>query len=212
MGMAALIRYNAACKALAAAHRLDEVKDIKDKAEALRQYGIQANNGKMVAMAREIKMRATRRIGELSKALDKGKAGRPKNRGKNTPQLTKKKQLENAGISKRDAARAEKLADEPKAEFESRFRLHHRSETPEHYTPDNVLELVFQLFTEDFLDPCADPDRVNPCGIRERRGQTLAHSSMLCIDFPGGPDPQVGAGRATKCHATIMRRPHTWYI
>lgn len=61
----ALVRYDAACRALADAKAIDEAKEIRDHAEAMRAYAKQANNKELEADAWEIRIRAERRIGEL---------------------------------------------------------------------------------------------------------------------------------------------------
>lgn len=77
--MAGLIKYDAACKALAEAHSVDEVKDIRDKAVALEAYARQANNQDILFVAAKIKLRAERRAGKLLSEVERGKAGRPEN-------------------------------------------------------------------------------------------------------------------------------------
>lgn len=66
--MTTLVKYEAACRSLAEAHRVDEVKDIHDKAEAMRVYAIQSKNVDLEIMAVEIRDRSERRLGEMIKA------------------------------------------------------------------------------------------------------------------------------------------------
>lgn len=67
-GGGGMLRYEAACRALAEAKSIDEVKDFRNKAEAMRAYAKQAENKQLETDAAEIRIRATRRLGELMAA------------------------------------------------------------------------------------------------------------------------------------------------
>lgn len=78
-----LVKYEAACRALAEVKTIDEAKEIGNRAEALRAYARQAKNRGLELDAAEIRVRAERRIGELLSVFRlQGKfgAGAPKKR------------------------------------------------------------------------------------------------------------------------------------
>ena len=78
-----LVRYDAACEALALAKTTDEVQQISNSAAMLRAYAKQAKNRQLEVDAAEIRIRAERRLGELidaqkqSVGLAKGAKGNP---------------------------------------------------------------------------------------------------------------------------------------
>lgn len=67
-----LVQFDKARAALAAAHSIDEVKQIRDQAEAMRQY-IRQQKGSLIMQnqAAEIKIRAERRAGEMLKEIER---------------------------------------------------------------------------------------------------------------------------------------------
>ena len=112
-------RYDAMCRAIEAAYKVDEVKDIRDQAIALEVYARQAHNTEAERKACEIRLRAERKAGALSAKLEKSAGGRPgKTRATRDRVSTKAEQLHAAGVTPRQAKSWEKLAAVPEKEFE----------------------------------------------------------------------------------------------
>jgi hypothetical protein len=61
------------CRAIAEARKIDEVKDIRDKALAIQMYARQAQNTEAEEQAREIRLRAERKCGQMTALLDTAK-------------------------------------------------------------------------------------------------------------------------------------------
>lgn len=120
--MTDLVKYDAACRAVAEAASIDEAKGFRDKSEAMRAYAKQAKNKQLEVQAAEIRIRAERRIGELMAAQrDAGElatAGRPSDKiGSKTNPISAAPTLAEAGIDKSLADRARKYAAIPEQEF-----------------------------------------------------------------------------------------------
>lgn len=127
-----LVRYDAACRALAECRAVDEVKSWADKAAAMQAYGRMAKDKTLEIDAAEIRLRAERRLGELIAAqkatvgLNTGTAGAgDANVGRGTggsfeePPVDTRPTLADAGIDKKLSARAQKLAAVPAEQFET---------------------------------------------------------------------------------------------
>lgn len=98
---------------LAQASSVDEVKDVRDRAEALRMYAKQAGLGlDMQNQAAEVKLRAERRAGELLTEM-------PKNPGGRSTADT----LSAVGIAHHESSRWQRIASLPEAAFESYIEL-----------------------------------------------------------------------------------------
>ncbi|PWJ88408.1 N6-adenosine-specific RNA methylase IME4 [Mesorhizobium loti] len=120
--VSSLVRYDAACMALASAKSIDEVKDFHDKAEAMRAYARQAKNHQMEVDAAEIRIRAERRLGELIVAqkttIGLNPGGRPKTSA-SRGQVPEQPTLSDVGVDRKMSARAQKMAAVPEGEFEA---------------------------------------------------------------------------------------------
>ena len=119
-----LIKYEAACRALAECKSVDEVKTWADKAAAMQAYGRMAKDKTLEVDAAEIRIRAERRLGEMLSA-QKADGGLNKGKLKQGPALVSNEdgksapKLVDAGISYDLSSRAQKLAAVPEAEFEA---------------------------------------------------------------------------------------------
>jgi DNA modification methylase len=109
---------------LAVAKTTDEVKDIRDRAEAMRAYARQAKNRQLEVDAAEIRIRAERRLGELITAqketvgLNKGANGSIVTGSVREPVKDIRPTLADAGIGKKLSSRVQKMAAVPEAQFE----------------------------------------------------------------------------------------------
>jgi hypothetical protein len=119
--MTELIKYDEMCRAIDAAHEVDEVKDIRDKAVAMEAYFKVAKNPEPERRACDIRIRAERKVGELRRAEEKNKGGRPT---ENIPPQggwvsTNAERREELGISKKQDEQWQALAAIPQDEFEA---------------------------------------------------------------------------------------------
>lgn len=117
--MTALVRYEQARYALAECQRVDEVKDIRDKAEAMAAYARQAKDTEMIQWATEIKVRAERKAGELLSQVPRQQHSGRKPANSSDDQTNYQKALSDAGLTQSAAYQYERLAAMPAEHFET---------------------------------------------------------------------------------------------
>lgn len=131
-GATALVdaHYQSMCRAIAECYAVDEVKDLRDKARALEIYTRQAKNREAEDRAREIRLRAERRAGELMLKAIKAKPPGD-NQYKKQDRChgaTEAPTLAEQGISKRQSADWQTIATVPEKAFEK--ALHDPAQRP----------------------------------------------------------------------------------
>jgi len=115
--MSALVRYEQARYALAECQRVDEVKDIRDKAEAMAAYARQAKDTELIQWATEIKVRAERKAGEMLR--DGRKSGERASSGGDSKKESPPPTLSDIGITRDQSSRWQSLAGMSEEHFET---------------------------------------------------------------------------------------------
>ena len=117
--MSALVRYEEMRLAVERCARIDEAAEIKDKAAALQAYARQRDDVDLEIWTSEIRLRASVRIGELVRELDKSAGG--SNPAATLPAGGKSKQktIAEAGLSRTQAYRYQELAGPREANLQS---------------------------------------------------------------------------------------------
>tara|TARA_Y100001937_G_scaffold88213_1_gene119297 strand:- start:635 stop:1597 length:963 start_codon:yes stop_codon:yes gene_type:complete len=115
--MSELILWNKMKNAVVECHSVDEIKQLRDKAEAYRYALKQAKESPgVIRKAEEIKLRAERRAGELLKETVKHGGDRKSKKIKSSSQATN---LKNMGITPDQSSRWQKIANIPEEKFEN---------------------------------------------------------------------------------------------
>lgn len=113
----ALVLYNSACNALAQARTILDVKDVADKAAAIKEYGRLANDRSLELNAAELRIRAERRLGEMLARTERNPGGNPTGSRSEPVAPT----LSEIGIDKKLSSRAQKLASISERAIEARI-------------------------------------------------------------------------------------------
>lgn len=119
-----IVKYDAACQAIAECKRIDEVKDWSDKAAAIEAYGRMSKNYDIERDAAEIRVRAQRKMGELIIEMDKSKGGRPAEKPVLGVDRFSAVTLTDMGISRNQSSQAQAIARIPEPEFEQTLSEH----------------------------------------------------------------------------------------
>ena len=149
-GSTALVHFDAARRALAMASKIDEVKQIRDQAEALRQYIRQQKGGlEMQNQAAEIKLRAERRAGEMLATIKPHEGGRPRETCSIVEQVLENTKLTDLGIDRHQSHRWQLEAGLPEEIFEQ--HIAEVKASGEELTSIGVLQLASRIQKQEAI-------------------------------------------------------------
>lgn len=178
-----LVHFDRARQALELASSIDEVKAIRDQAEALRQYARQSRQSlEMQNHCAEIKLRAERKAGEMLAVTERSEGGRPKTAASVAGVSPYREALESIDLPERTAQRWQAVAQIPERTFEAhiaatkdageelttaslmraaeRPHVAHNSGENEWYTPREFIDAARTVLGRIDLDP-ATSERAN---------------------------------------------------
>lgn len=150
-----LTAFNEAYRSLMVAKKIDEVKEIRDKAEALRIYVKQQGQGlEMQNACAEIKLRAERRAGELLKEMERGQGNN--NQWSALSQAETKQSeysaaLDEANVSRATAYRWQTIAELPDEKFEEELAT--TKNNCEELTSSRILKIARRYVAKDKPSP-----------------------------------------------------------
>lgn len=178
--------FERARQALAEARTLDEVKHIRDQAQAIQAYLHQQRAGlEMQNNAADVKLRAERRLGEMLAATPKHEGGRPAanytHDGLGSPQT-----LKDLGIDDHQSHRWQQVAKLPEADFE-RLIAERKAEQAE-LTSAYILQAARALFRDGIVTPPL------PVGVFD----------VIYADPPWQYDNQIESWGPTSLHYPTM--------
>ena len=173
-----LARISEAMKALSAAKTLDDVLQIRDRAEALRVYVKAASDSLEAAnAAAEIKLRAERKAGEMLAVMDKRDGGDAMKARSHDVTEVAPPSLSDLGIDKMQSSRWQRASRVASDDFEAYLRdcqkhgrevtqagllkiangahVGNNSGNSEWYTPQKYVEAVHEVMGFIDTDPCS---------------------------------------------------------
>jgi N6-adenosine-specific RNA methylase IME4 len=202
-----LVRYDSACRALAEARSVDEVKHIRDTAIAMAAYAKQAKNRELEADAVEIRMRATRKLDQLRQAqkatVGLAKGGKPYQRKPTGLADSPVATLAQQGIDKTLAHQARVLGRLSEPDFERKVadargsaarvyrravreaeieheRVERRKQTAQGGTVADLHELIASGFRAGVI--AADPPWPFTYYSERAAGHVTEHYDMMTLD------------------------------